>query len=76
MVIRYFYKAGWDRIIRATYRLIEDEENKKVSEQIWLDGKWQPTDNLIKQIIGGEFDLHEVTKEDVRKYSPQVLMSD
>lgn len=72
MEIRYFYKVGSTNDIKVIYRLVVDNDNKQVKEQVWLNQQWNSTDNLIKQIIDGEINLQEVTVQQVNRFTPYV----
>ena len=73
---RYFYKIDENQDIKVIYRLVIDNPKKKITELVWLYNKWQKTDSLVGQIMGGEFDLEEVSKEEVHKFTPYVDTSD
>jgi hypothetical protein len=69
---RYFYKIDNRNDIKVIYRLLIDDVQKKITELVWLNGKWQKTDTLVGQIMGGEFELEEVSKEEVQIFTPYV----
>ena len=73
---RYFYKTDSANDIKAIYRLHEDSEKKKVTELVWLDNRWNITDNLVQMIVNGEFYLDEVTRDTVQHFTPYVDTSD
>ena len=73
---RYFYKTDFANDIKAIYRLHEDSEKKKVTELVWLDNRWNITDNLVQMIVNGEFYLDEVTRDTVQHFTPYVDTSD
>jgi hypothetical protein len=73
---RYFYKIDAQNDIKVIYRLLINDVEKKVTELVWLYNKWQKTDTLVGQIMGGEFALEEVTREEVQKFTPYVDTGD
>jgi len=73
---RYFYKIDENQDIKVIYRLVIDNPKKKITELVWLYNKWQKTDSLVGQIMGGEFGLEEVSKEEIHKFTPYVDTSD
>ena len=73
---RYFYKTDKENNILAIYRLNIDDNAKRVTELVWLDNKWNVTDNLVQMIINGEFYLDEVSRDTVQHFTPYVDTTD
>lgn len=68
----YYFKVDRKNDIKSIYRLIVDDVNEKITELIWLDGRWQLTDNLVRMITAGEFFLEPVSRETVQRFTPYV----
>ena len=73
---RYFFKVRNETEILSVYRLVEDEDEAKVFELIWVDGKWEVTDTLIRMLINGEMDLEEVELDIVEMATPHIDTSE
>lgn len=73
---QYYFKVDTKNDIKSIYRLIIDNVNQKVTELIWLDNRWQLTDNLVRMISAGEFFLEPVSRETVHRFTPYVDTGD
>ena len=63
-------------MITSAYRFIVDEEAETVTDEKWTPNGWVDSGNkVVKYLTSGTGDLEEVTEEDIRKYSPEILES-
>jgi hypothetical protein len=63
-----------NNIVTSVYRFIVDEERETVTDERWTLNGWAPSgDAVVKYLISGTGDLEEVSEEDIKKYSPEIL---
>ena len=74
--MRYFYRVDSSDIITSAYRFMVDEELETVTDEKWTPNGWVDSGNkVVEFLITGLGDLEEVTEEDIKKYSPEILES-
>jgi hypothetical protein len=70
--MRYFVRVNNQNQPVALYRLDLDTP-KTISEQLWLNGSWTPSERIVEVLTQGSSDYDEITVEIAKQIFPEAF---